>query len=112
MQSVGIVQSGTDQCDCSMQAEGSQVGAAYAKALIEVAQDSNSLEDTHKDVDALMALLKENPQLACESHIQAGGLHDWGCCTIRLHNHMLWGGQLLRDNRQHASACAMLLLYG
>ena len=61
-----------------MQAEGSQVGAAYAKALIEVAQDSNSLEDTHKDVDALLSLLKENTQLASESEVQGRGLHYGG----------------------------------
>ena len=88
---VGTVQSRFDQHNCSMQAEGSQVGAAYAKALIEVAQDSNSLEDTHKDVDALMSLLKENPQLASELELQGRGLHHWGaapyicstpCCEV------------------------------
>ena len=75
-----------DEHDRSMQAEGSQIGAAYAKALIEVAQDSNSLEDTHKDVDALMSLLKENTQLASELELQGRGLHDWAgaqhVCTI------------------------------
>ena len=75
-----------------MQAEGSQVGAAYAKALIEVAQDSNSLEDTHKDVDALMSLLKENPQLASELGGPRKGPLPLGWCTIHLHNSMLWSG--------------------
>lgn len=75
-----------------MQAEGSQVGAAYAKALIEVAQDSNSLEDTHKDVDALMSLLKENPKLASELEIQGRGSTTGVVHNTRAQPHAVgWG---------------------
>lgn len=39
------------------------VGGAYANALVEIAQENNSLDDVHADVDALQSLFSENEQI-------------------------------------------------
>ena len=46
-----------------MQLEFDAVGGAYANALIEIAQENNSLDDVHQDVDALLSLFNENQQI-------------------------------------------------
>ncbi len=46
-----------------MQLEFDAVGGAYANALVEIAQENNSLDDVHADVDALQALFSENEQI-------------------------------------------------
>lgn len=46
-----------------MQLEFDAVGGAYANALIEIAQENNSLDDVHQDVDALQSLFNENQQI-------------------------------------------------
>jgi hypothetical protein len=43
-----------------LQLELEQVAGAYANALVEVAQKTNSLEAVHADVDALASVLKDN----------------------------------------------------
>ena len=42
------------------QLEFDAVGGAYANALVEIAQENNSLDDVHADVDAIQTLLKED----------------------------------------------------
>lgn len=39
------------------------MGGAYANALVEVAQENNSLDDVHADMDALQSLFKDNEQI-------------------------------------------------
>ena len=39
------------------------MGGAYANALVEIAQENNSLDDVHADVDALQSLFKDNQQM-------------------------------------------------
>lgn len=39
------------------------VGGAYANALVEIAQENNSLDDVHADVDALQSLFSDNEQI-------------------------------------------------
>lgn len=46
-----------------MQLEYDAVGGAYANALVEIAQENNSLDDVHADVDAIQNLFKENDQI-------------------------------------------------
>lgn len=46
-----------------LQLEYDAVGGAYANALVEIAQENNSLDDVHADVDAIQTLLKENEQI-------------------------------------------------
>ncbi|KAL3159317.1 hypothetical protein ABBQ32_011270 [Trebouxia sp. C0010 RCD-2024] len=47
----------------SMNLEFDAVGGAYANALVEVAQENNSLDDVHADMDALQSLFKDNEQI-------------------------------------------------
>ena len=49
--------------DFCLQLEFDAVGGAYANALVEIAQEQNSLDDVHADVDALQALFSENEQI-------------------------------------------------
>lgn len=49
--------------DVCLQLEFDAVGGAYANALVEIAQEQNSLDDVHADVDALQALFSENEQI-------------------------------------------------
>lgn len=55
----------TSLCTCAslLQLEYDAVGGAYANALVEIAQENNSLDDVHADVDALQTLMKENEQI-------------------------------------------------
>lgn len=39
------------------------MGGAYANALVEIAQENNSLDDVHADVDALQSVFNENEQI-------------------------------------------------
>jgi len=47
----------------SMNLEYDAVGGAYARALVDIAQEHNSLDDVHADVDALQTLFNENHQI-------------------------------------------------
>jgi F0F1-type ATP synthase delta subunit len=49
--------------DVCLQLEFDAVGGPYANALVEIAQEQNSLDDVHADVDALQALFSENEQI-------------------------------------------------
>lgn len=46
-----------------MQLEFDAVGGAYANALVEIAQENNSLDDVHADMDALSSLFNDNEQI-------------------------------------------------
>ena len=46
-----------------MQYQYDAVGAQYAAALVDLAQEKNNLEAVHADVDALSTLLKESPDV-------------------------------------------------
>ena len=48
---------------CLLQLEFDAVGGAYANALVEIAQENNSLDDVHADVDALQSVFNENEQI-------------------------------------------------
>lgn len=50
-------------CVLLAQLEFDAVGGAYANALVEIAQENNSLDEVHADVDAIQTLLKENEQV-------------------------------------------------
>lgn len=39
------------------------MGGAYANALVEIAQENNSLDDVHADMDALQSLFNDNEQI-------------------------------------------------
>ena len=52
------------------------MASAYANALVEVAQSTNSLEAVHSDVDALAQLLKDNE--ARWGWLPRGGGHGHG----------------------------------
>ena len=41
-----------------VQSENDLLGASYAIALVELAQESNTLEAVHADIDALASILK------------------------------------------------------
>jgi F-type H+-transporting ATPase subunit delta len=47
-----------------VQAGKEQVGAAYAAALLDLAQSKNAVEAVHSDVDSLSAVLKADPSVA------------------------------------------------
>jgi hypothetical protein len=50
---------------CSLQAgKRNDVSDSYAKALVELADEKNTLEQVHSDVDAIAALVKENKKFA------------------------------------------------
>ena len=46
-----------------MQFQYDAIGAQYAAALVDLAQEKNSLEGVHADVDAIQTLLRESPDV-------------------------------------------------